>query len=100
MLFCIPYLIIGLCVKVRFSKFKKSGDFSYGMYIYAFPVQQTLICFIGDKLNIFSLFALTFCITLFISILSWKYVEKPALKLKRYLKKSQNDKIEQISLGN
>ena len=61
--------------------FGKNGDFSYGLYIYAFPIQQTLVfCFKG--LSILSLFISSFLCTLFIAILSWNFIENPCLKLK------------------
>ncbi len=57
------------------------GDFSYGIYIYAFPVQQTLVHF-GLARNVFlNAFYLT-TITLLLAVLSWLFVEKPALLMK------------------
>ncbi|MEO8396984.1 MAG: acyltransferase [Chloroflexota bacterium] len=65
-----------------FKRFGKHGDFSYGIYIYAFPIQQSLVHLFGDTLPQMVNFALTTVITLPFAILSWHFVEKPALKLK------------------
>lgn len=61
------------------------GDFSYGIYLYCFPVQQTLISFILPHyaLSGWELAPLTFLVTLPIAAASWYLVEKPALALKK-----------------
>ena len=64
------------------SNFGSRGDFSYGMYIYAFPVQQSVTALFGGTmpplLNIFIAFPVTFAL----AFLSWHLVEKRALRLK------------------
>lgn len=60
------------------------GDFSYGIYIYAFPVQQTLMYYFHFHHPVL-LFASALPITLLLSIASWHWVEKPALSLKNKL---------------
>ncbi|MET4577533.1 acyltransferase family protein [Ottowia thiooxydans] len=61
------------------------GDVSYGLYIYAYPVQQTVI-WLGDNQLPFGVgLALSTAITLALAWLSWTFVEKPALRLKRLL---------------
>ena len=81
-LFTLPYLILvaGATIKKRF--FSSKGDYSYGMYIYAFPIQQVVVHLYKNELNVWSFFALSSCITLCISIVSWHYFEKRILKLK------------------
>jgi peptidoglycan/LPS O-acetylase OafA/YrhL len=68
--------------KIPFQNFAARGDFSYGVYIYAWPVQQLLILFFQKQLNIGTLFILTLTITIVIAFLSWHCIEKPFLKLK------------------
>lgn len=90
-----PYLIVATAILLPFSGFSKYGDFSYGMYVYAFPVQQSIMFLLNP---IFAssprrLMLASFLITLVISVFSWKYVEAPALKLKgKLLQKKQVDK--------
>lgn len=83
-LLTLPYMVIYIayCKIPYINNFGKYGDFSYGMYLWAFPVSQTLIYFWQNKFNVFTYIVSVFLITLFISVLSFKFIEKPALKLK------------------
>ncbi|MDE2400455.1 MAG: acyltransferase [Burkholderiales bacterium] len=64
--------------------FGKNGDFSYGIYIYAFPVQQFLASkFYG--LEWWGNVLIGFPITLLLAMLSWHFVEKKSLRLKSVL---------------
>ncbi|MBT2763309.1 acyltransferase [Paenibacillus sp. ISL-20] len=82
LMFTIPYILIAVSVSIKFSVFRKYGDFSYGMYIYAFPIQQLLSYLWGDWLNVPSFFVLSTSITLITAIISWHFIEKRAMKLK------------------
>lgn len=66
----------------RWDGFTTSNDISYGVYIYAFPVQQTLILLGTGQMGVFFNSVLTFVITCILAWISWKYVERPALSLK------------------
>lgn len=57
------------------------GDLSYGMYIYAFPVQQTLIHWFAQWHWALHLLVATIC-TLILAWLSWHGIEKMALRFK------------------
>ena len=58
------------------------GDFSYGVYIYAFPVQQTVIALTQNTMPYVAGLAISASATLFLAIASWHLVEAPSLKLK------------------
>jgi len=73
-------LFLALHPQVRLPNIDKWGDYSYGLYIYAFPVQQLVAKYITTS-PIEMLFYSTL-ITFPLAVLSWKYVEKPALRLK------------------
>lgn len=61
------------------------GDFSYGIYVWAYPIQQTYVLLLGKDQPYLLLAILSAMTTLAVAILSWRLVEKPALGLKRYL---------------
>lgn len=65
-------------------QFGRFGDLSYGVYIYAFMVQQTLIARFGTS-GSFALHLLASSVVTFICAwLSWHLVEKQALSLKPF----------------
>jgi peptidoglycan/LPS O-acetylase OafA/YrhL len=61
--------------------FNKLGDYSYGVYIYAFPIQQSVAALIPN-VSVVTMVIYSFLITLMFAICSWHLIEKPALKLK------------------
>jgi len=81
-----PYLI--LCLAYRTTSFvwlpQWFGDYSYGTYIYAFPAQQTISSLIVLHSG-WVLFVLALPVTLVLAVLSWHFVERPALDLKTRL---------------
>jgi peptidoglycan/LPS O-acetylase OafA/YrhL len=66
---------------------KTIGDPSYGMYLYAFPLQQFMIFYF--KPNTCVLLISSSILSLLLGILSWHLVEKKALMLKRYFLKEE-----------
>ncbi len=58
--------------------YNRLGDFSYGMYIYAFPIQGLVVWLFGPTTPAAHI-ALAFPLTLLLAILSWHLVEQPAL---------------------
>jgi peptidoglycan/LPS O-acetylase OafA/YrhL len=64
------------------KRWGRFGDFSYGLYIYAFPVQQTLIA-LFPSWHRPEHFAATYAAALLCAALSWRLVEAPALSLKK-----------------
>lgn len=59
-----------------------SGDFSYGFYIFAFPIQQIVRQSFGDAAGFWTVLFVSLPIVLALAMLSWHFVEKPALRLK------------------
>lgn len=64
------------------TRFGRRGDFSYGMYLFAFPVQQMIVHFSGATLLHSIDIIVCFVITLCCAVISWHLVEHPALQLK------------------
>jgi peptidoglycan/LPS O-acetylase OafA/YrhL len=65
----------------KIRSFNLIGDYSYGIYVYAFPVQQSLV-FLIPSINITEMVLYTTLITLPLAIASWHIIEKRALSLK------------------
>lgn len=70
----------------RIRYFNKAGDYSYGIYIYAYPIQQSLINLFPNLVPE-QMFVLTLLATLPLAISSWHLVEKPALRAKGRISK-------------
>jgi peptidoglycan/LPS O-acetylase OafA/YrhL len=64
------------------QNFAQRPDLSYGIYLYAFPIQQLLVMHAGSHLNPYSLFLISLTFTLGFALLSWHWVEKPGLQLR------------------
>ena len=62
------------------------NDVSYGLYIYAFPIQQSISALLPGATWWVSLLLAT-PLTAGVAFLSWRHIEKPALKLKNRIKR-------------
>ena len=69
---CGSYVLLWLAFQRRLglSRFARYGDFSYGLYLYAFPIQQLLVLHYGRRLTIPALFAMALLLTLCVAIVS------------------------------
>lgn len=61
----------------------KIGDVSYGMYLFAFPVQQLLVQYWRENLNPNTLFLAATAATFLLAALSWFLIEKPFLSIRQ-----------------
>jgi peptidoglycan/LPS O-acetylase OafA/YrhL len=88
--FSVAYLVFFLAYIPAgpIHRFNRLGDYSYGIYIYAFPVQQVLADVIPG-ISTAAMIALAVPITLVLAALSWHLIEKRALSLKERLPGSQ-----------
>ena len=72
--FCIAYMK-GLCI------FRKIGDYSYGIYLVGWPVQQVIVAIYPQiSLEWHQFFSILFALIL--GIFSWHMIEKPFLNMK------------------
>lgn len=87
----LPYLTIYLAhLRIpRLSGFGRHGDFSYGIYIFSFPIQQLLMHWFGPQLSLGAFMAISLSASIAIAALSWHFIESPALQLKRYLPRTR-----------
>jgi len=66
-----------------FQKLEGRGDFSYGLYLYGFPIQQILALIGLPRFGVFIHFLGSIFITFFPAAFSHFFIEKPALQLKK-----------------
>ncbi len=65
---------------VRWHGFGRFGDFSYGTYLYAFPIEQMLMQAFGHPVRPLVLFACATPLTLMAAVASWYGVERHFLQ--------------------
>lgn len=78
--FPVLVLCIGFTALPFFSTFGKYGDFSYGIYIYSFPIQQILMYYF--QAEVYNLMCWSLVIAIVLGYGSWHLIEKKALRLK------------------
>ncbi|MFB9237285.1 acyltransferase family protein [Plantactinospora siamensis] len=66
----------------RLRRIGRRRDYSYGIYIYAFPVQQTLALVGGARYGVGVFVLLSALGTAALAVPSWHFVERPALAWK------------------
>ena len=64
-----------------YSRTLELYDFSYGIYIYSFPIGQLLVMTLGIH-NPWFLFIINLVVASVLGLLSWIYIERPALRMK------------------
>lgn len=86
-----PALIVALCYSVfwlghvpdgKIRLFNRLGDYSYGIYIYAFPLQGLAVWLWGPQSPLENVL-FSFPIVLICAIASWHWIERPALEQAR-----------------
>ena len=85
---CGTYAMIyaGMCRLPKVALLKR-GDYSYGIYLYGFPITQTLYYLCPWLHTPALLFLVAAPVTTLFAMASWHGVEKPALALKRLVVK-------------
>lgn len=80
----LPYAVIlfGTSSTKWIKSAGRFGDFSYGIYLFAYPTQQTIIHFLYPQFGFLTTLVLAAIITLMCAVLSWNFIEKTALRLK------------------
>ncbi len=100
MLLGLPYVILslGLAPNAIFASRERFGDASYGIYLYAFPMQQCIILWLGKEIQPLVLTMLALPVTTAFAFLSWHAVEKHALKWKPRLRIGKPIRIHRLEL--
>ena len=74
LVFCAAYL-----PRERVRVFNRLGDYSYGTYIYGFPIQVVVLAIFPSS-TVWQHVGVAMTLTLALGILSWHLVESPALR--------------------
>lgn len=77
-------LVAAFHPRLRVERFVRGPDLSYGLYVYAFPVQQ-LALWRWPAIGIYGLFLVATPATFAVAMLSWHGLEHPALRWKNRL---------------
>ena len=83
--FFLPYLLFyaaGLAVPAEGFPRRKQADYSYGIYIYSFPVQQLLVAAGLAQAGPWWLLLASLVGAVPLAAMSWHFVEAPCLRLK------------------
>ncbi|MFI8005799.1 acyltransferase family protein [Streptomyces sp. NPDC086010] len=78
------YLLLWLAIRLP-APFRRIGarhDYSYGMYIYGFVVQQSLVAVGFNRWGFWPYLAMSLAGALAAAVLSWHLVERPSMRLK------------------
>jgi len=84
LLLILPYACVafGLGYAPVFRQITKGNDLSYGIFLYAFPVQQALSATLGPQIGPWGNFIAPLAICIGLAYLSWNLIERPTLGLK------------------
>lgn len=80
----LPYSVLALAQSTQriLRQAGRYGDFSYGLYLYGFLVQQSVNSITQNQLSAIQNALVSLPIALFLAVLSWYLVEKPMLSRK------------------
>jgi peptidoglycan/LPS O-acetylase OafA/YrhL len=83
--FAVAYLLFFFVYHpgVHLHSFGKYGDVSYGIYLWGWPIQQTMERFFDPHLNGLGLFLVTMPVLCVIAYGSWTFIERPFMRLKQ-----------------
>lgn len=75
-----PMMLVGIAYHCKpLNIFRKIDNITYGLFLYHFPVIQTLIHYNIAEYSLILCFILTFIITSILATLSWFCIEKPLM---------------------
>jgi peptidoglycan/LPS O-acetylase OafA/YrhL len=84
----VPYAAIYLAYHgpAALRRLTARGDFSYGIYVFAWPIGQVLVA-LWPSVSTPAVIAITLPVTVAVGAASWRFVERPALAYKKRLVK-------------
>jgi len=78
----LTYFCLWFAYVPSFHFFNRFGDYSYGVYLWGFPIQQAVSETMGGPTKAWVSCVISLAVTLPIAAASWHWVEKPALRCK------------------
>ena len=85
---CLPLTYLTVCLGLlnpTKSKFLESGDYSYGLFLYGYPLQQVLVAWVPAAREWYWNALLAVPLALVFSMLSWHLIEKRVMARKHLL---------------
>jgi len=79
----VAYALLWLSTVLPSPAIARRHDISYGVYIYAFPIQQLLVYAGAPGLGLLAYDVLAAFATAAVAVVSWRLVERPALRYAR-----------------
>ena len=91
---CLSYLTLYAAMKLPLRSFDRRFDFSYGLYIYAYPIQQALSVFRVNAFGFSSYCFVAFLGSLVFAAASWFAIEERSLRLKKIVLSFHRQRVE------
>ena len=84
--FALPPFLVFIADILPLKDFEKQvgGDYSYGLYVYGYPIQQILVFFGFAQFGILAFVLVSLLAALSFAFLSWHLIEKRALSYKNW----------------
>lgn len=83
-----PLVWLGCARAPGLGNWARFGDLSYGVYVFGWPLQQVVRAFVGTGASGWTFFLWCLPPVLLTGWCSWRFVERPALRLKRVWSKA------------
>jgi len=92
---CLPYLVLYVGMAGTFGTRLKSriGDWSYGVYVFHFPVLGAVVALGHQALPGQAVFLYAIPVVLGLAAFSWHAVEAPALRVRQRLRRATRDPV-------
>ncbi|MDQ2732738.1 MAG: hypothetical protein M3Y56_13855, partial [Armatimonadota bacterium] len=85
---------------LRLSGFGRRGDFSYGIYLYAFPIQQLLVMYLPRTVSVIPFFFVSWVFSFAAANASWYLIERPTMRWKRRVDSKTTERVAQSKTAN
>src|SRR5262249_2099963 len=95
---CYLVLFVAFFPRIPLQNWAKYGDFSYGLYLCGWPVQQSVILICHAWITPWLVFVLSLPFALLFAIGSWYLIERRFLRLKKRHLLTSEPRTSQVSL--